>query len=249
MTTFPQLPESLRFFKDLVRKRMLRTDSGQLYSNREVIRSELVFQRHEHVLRRSVDPCQGRAFAWQARAGAVRTTLLQRRSGDGMALTGLNEESRINPLDVVERIASVNDWSFERAGDDEITILIAGRWSDYQVSFTWMNDIEALHLACAFDLKVPERRRSEVQQLISLINEQLWVGHFDLWIKDGMVMFRHALVLSGGLEPSNQQCQSLLSAALEACEGYFPAFQFVVWAGKEARAALDAAMFETSGEA
>ena len=148
----------------------------------------------------------------------------------------LTEESRINPLDVVERIASVNDWSFERAGDDEITILIAGRWSDYQLSFTWMNDIEALHLACAFDLKVPERRRNEVQQLISLINEQLWVGHFDLWIKDGMVMFRHALVLAGGAGAVERSSASRCSStALEACEGYFPAFQFVVWAGKPAR--------------
>jgi hypothetical protein len=166
-----------------------------------------------------------------------------------MALPQLSERPRHNPLDVVERIAAVNDWSFERAGDDEITILGGGRWSDYQISFTWMNDIEALHLACAFDLKVQERRRAEVQQLISLINEQLWVGHFDLWIQDGMVMFRHALVLAGGAEPSSQQCQALLSTALEACEGYFPAFQFVVWAGKLAREALDAAMFETSGEA
>jgi hypothetical protein len=41
----------------------------------------------------------------------------------------------------------------------------------------------------------------------------------------------------------------MLSSALEACEGYFPAYQFVVWAGKPARQALDAAMFETSGEA
>jgi hypothetical protein len=166
-----------------------------------------------------------------------------------MALSGLSEDSRLNPLDVVERIAAINDWSFERAGDDEITILIAGRWSDYQVSFTWMNDLEALHLACAFDLKVPERRRSEVQLLISHINEQLWVGHFDLWTQDGMVMYRHALVLAGGLTASSQQCQALLGSALEACEGYFPAFQFVVWAGKPAREALDAALFETSGEA
>jgi hypothetical protein len=36
---------------------------------------------------------------------------------------------------------------------------------------------------------------------------------------------------------------------LESCERYFPAFQFVVWAGKGARAALDAALFETAGEA
>ncbi len=150
---------------------------------------------------------------------------------------------------MVERIAAINDWSFERAGDDEITILVRGKWTDYQVSFTWMHDIEALHLACAFDLKVPERRRAEVQQLIALVNEQLWVGHFDLWTQDGMVMFRHALVLAGGVEATGRQCEALLATALDACERYFPAFQFVVWAGKPAREALDAAMFETAGEA
>ena len=166
-----------------------------------------------------------------------------------MSLINYSEEPRINPLDVVERIAAVNDWSFERASDDEITILVAGKWSDYQVSYTWMGDIEALHLACAFDLKVPERCRGEVRQLISLINEQMWVGHFDLWTQDGLVMFRHALMLTGGVEASGKQCEALLGMALEACERYFPAYQFVVWAGKTARAALDATMFETSGEA
>ena len=157
--------------------------------------------------------------------------------------------SRGNPLDVVERMASTNEWSFERAGEDEITILVRGKWTDYQLSFTWMFDLEALHVACAFELKVPERRRGEVQQLIALVNEQLWIGHFDLWTQDGMVMFRHALVLAGGVEATSQQCQALLSSALESCEGYFPAYQFVVWAGKPAREALDAAMFETAGEA
>jgi hypothetical protein len=162
---------------------------------------------------------------------------------------GVAEQHRINPLDVVEKVAAGNDWSFERAGDDEITILVNGRCTDYQLSYTWMGDIEALHLACAFDLKIPERRRAKVQALISLINEQLWVGHFDLWLKEGMVMFRHALVLAGGVEASGRQCEALLSTALDACERYFAAFQFVVWAGKEAKEALAAAMFETSGEA
>jgi hypothetical protein len=112
-----------------------------------------------------------------------------------------------------------------------------------------MYDIEALHLACAFEFKVPERCRGEVQQLISLINEQMWVGHFDLWTQDGLIMYRHALVLAGGVEASSRQCEALLGTALDACERYFPAFQFVVWAGKGAREALDAAMFETAGEA
>ena len=180
-----------------------------------------------------------------------------------MSLINIGEANRANPLEVVERMASTNDWSFERAGEDEITLLVRGKWSDYQVSFTWMFDIEALHLACAFELKVPDRLHlacafefkvperwcGETQQLIAIINEQLWVGHFDLWVKDGLIMYRHALVLAGGVEASGQQCEAMLSTALDACERYFPAFQFVVWAGKSAREALEAAMFDTAGEA
>jgi hypothetical protein len=166
-----------------------------------------------------------------------------------MALTHIDETAHSNPLDVVERIASVNDWSFERSGDDEINILIKGRWVDYQVSFTWMGELEALHLACAFDIKVAERRRAEVQQLIAHMNEQMWIGHFDLWTEDGLVMFRHALVLTGGVEATDDQCKAVLGTAIDTCERYFPAFQFVLWAGKSAREAMDAAMFETSGEA
>jgi hypothetical protein len=166
-----------------------------------------------------------------------------------MSRIDATEHGRINPLDTVERVAATHGWAFERDGEDEITLLVAGKWTDYQVSYTWMYDIEALHLACAFELKVPERSRSEAQQLISLINEQMWVGHFDLWRDDGLIMYRHALVLAGGVGASGRQCEALLGAALEACERYYPAFQFVVWAGKPARGALDAAMFETQGQA
>ncbi len=166
-----------------------------------------------------------------------------------MSLTTYTDEARFNPLDVVERLATGNDWSFERASEDEITILVTGRWAEYQLSYTWMVDIEALHLACAFDLKVPERRCAEVHALIALINERLWVGHFDLWPAEGIVMYRHALQLPSGQEPSGKQCEALLGTALDTCERYFTAFQFVVWAGKTAREALEAAMFETSGEA
>jgi len=166
----------------------------------------------------------------------------------GMSLIDTTEH-RGNPLEVVERLATTNDWSFERAGEDEITILVRGKWADYQVSFTWMDDIEALHLACAFELKTAERCRAEVQQLTALVNEQMWIGHFDFWIQDGLIMYRHALLLAGGVEASGRQCEALLSTALDACERYYPAFQFVVWAGKPAREALDAAMFETAGQA
>jgi hypothetical protein len=158
-------------------------------------------------------------------------------------------DSRTSPLSVVEEIASTNDWSFERSGQDEITILTQGQWTDYQLSFTWMGDIDALHLACAFDMKIPEARRSEVQRLIAAINEQLWIGHFDVWLTTGSVMYRQALLLPGGMTASPAQCELMLEGALHACERYYPALQFVVWAGKTAAEAMSAAMFDTAGEA
>ena len=166
-----------------------------------------------------------------------------------MSLIDLTEIRTYNPLDIVERMATSRDWAFDRSSDDEVTLVVSGDWAEYQLSFTWMSNIEALHLACAFDLKVPEPRRGEVLALIALINEQLWVGHFDMWVKDGIVMFRHALLLAGDIAVATRQCEALLDSALDACERYYQAFQFVVWAGSDARAALEAAMFETSGEA
>jgi hypothetical protein len=166
-----------------------------------------------------------------------------------MSIIEFARDEKINPLEVVERMATANHWPFERAGEDEIALSVSGRWTNYQVSFTWMNDIEALHLACAFDMKVPEPRLNEVQALVALINEQMWIGHFDVWMQDGVIMFRHALVLAGGVAASDRQCEALLGSALDSSERYYPAFQFVIWAGKCAREAMDSAMFETSGEA
>jgi hypothetical protein len=165
-----------------------------------------------------------------------------------MSAIAIAEEPHDNPLDVVELMATGNNWPFERAGEDEVAIVVTGRWTNYQVSFTWMSEIEALHLACAFDMRVPELRLSEVQQLVAMINEQMWIGHFDVWTQNGVIMFRHALLLAGGMA-SGRQCEAVLGTALDACERYFPAFQFVVWAGKSAREAMNSVMFETSGEA
>ena len=166
-----------------------------------------------------------------------------------MSITEAESRRTANPVDVVEHMASLNHWSFDREDDDEISISVAGGWTDYHVAFTWLPDLEAMHVGCAFDIKFNDRRRTEILNLIAIMNEQLWVGHFGLWERESVVIFRHALLLAGGAEPSRQQCEAILQAAIAACERYYQAFQFVIWAGRSAREALDAALFETAGEA
>ena len=97
-----------------------------------------------------------------------------------MALAERSYDRVINPIDLVEQLAQTHDWPTDRTSDDELTLIVAGTWTDYHVSLNWRDDLEALHLACAFDFRVPENRLTEMYRLVAQINEQLWLGHFDL---------------------------------------------------------------------
>ena len=164
-------------------------------------------------------------------------------------LAELDFERDIHPVDLIEHVAVQNKWEFERSSEDEISLSVGGQWTEYSVSLSWMEDFEALHLACAFDMKVPESRFHEVTRLLSLINEQLLIGHFDIWAKEGVLMFRQTLMLNGGAIPTGEQLECLLMSALEASERYYQAFQFTVWAGYTAEKSLDYSLFETDGNA
>ncbi len=164
------------------------------------------------------------------------------------ALLSLREEAE-HPLDLVERLASNHNWFVERATDDEVNMIVEGTWSDLHICLNWRDDIEGLHMACTFDLKVPAARRDEVRRVTAMINEQLYFGHFDIWPSEGTLMFRNGLLLTGGARATTAQYEALISLALETSERYFPVFQFVIWAGKNAEQAMELSLLETLGEA
>lgn len=154
-----------------------------------------------------------------------------------------------NPIDLVEALVTAKDWAFERPAECELNANVAGSWCDYSLSFTWHDDIEAVHMAIAFDMRVAADKRREIQVAMARINEQIMLGHFDLWSDDGVILFRHSLMLQGGAQVTEEQCDALIHLGVESCERYYPAFQFVIWAGKTAEEAIAASMFEVAGSA
>ena len=166
-----------------------------------------------------------------------------------MTLIDVHPERTANPVDEIELLAAQNDWTFERSDEDEIAISIAGDDTDYNVAVTWLSEIEALHVACAFDIKVSAARRNEVTKLLALINEQLWIGHFDIWQAEGVVMYRNTLLLAGQAEVTNEQMEALIETAVDTCERHRLAFDFAVRGGRNAKDALALALMETVGEA
>ena len=87
-----------------------------------------------------------------------------------------------NPLDILEELVVANEWRFDRSGPDEMVVEATGRWCDYRMFFVWREDVHALYFTCAFDTRIPEDRRSEITDLLALVNEKLWLCHFDLFL-------------------------------------------------------------------
>lgn len=154
-----------------------------------------------------------------------------------------------HPIDVIETMVANNDWPFDRCNDKEMAVQVPGRWCDYSLYFAWNEEVGAVHFTCAFDMRVPKEHRTALHALLALVNEKMWLGHFGLWSEEGLPMFRNAIPLRGTFGPSMEQIEDLVETAIEECERFYPAFQYVIWGGKSAEDAVMAAMVDTVGEA
>ncbi len=157
------------------------------------------------------------------------------------------------PIDMLEQYFGAHGWAFERNGDEEIVASVEGSWTTYQLRALWREEERVLQFVALPDVRVADSKRAAIYETIGLINEQLWLGHFEMWSADGTLLFRHAALLDRGDDEdvglTLDQAEMLVEAAIDECERYYPVFQFVLWAGKKPAEALHAAMIDTVGEA
>ncbi len=154
-----------------------------------------------------------------------------------------------NPLDLLEELANLQGWPHMRAADDEFVTEPSRRWCAYRLHFLWQHDLSALHLHCAFDIKVPVEKRRDINDLLATINERLWLGHFEVCSEESTPTFRHTLLTRGQITPGTELLEEIVEAALEECDRFYPAFQYVLWAGRPPEEAISAALIDTVGEA
>ena len=154
------------------------------------------------------------------------------------------------PIDMLEAYYAAHGWDHERH-DDEIVATVKGSWTSYELRALWREDDSVLQFLAFPDIKVTDDRRGSVYEAIGLVNEQLWIGHFELWSSSGVMLYRHAAMIDGEEDGTMSlgATELLVESAIEECERFYPVFQFVLWGGKTPREALAAALIETQGEA
>ncbi len=154
-----------------------------------------------------------------------------------------------DPLEALELVADGMALSVERVDDDELHLAVPGMWRDAGFWFTWRPELSTLQMGAPLDLKAPGNRLNEVARLVAMVNERLWIGHFDLWSDDNSIVFRNAAVLPANGSLDRMQAECLIKGAKEAIDRFLPAFNFLIWGGKSAEDALQASLFETAGNA
>lgn len=155
-----------------------------------------------------------------------------------------------NPIDEAEQLAGINEWTFERH-QDELTILMEGDYADMQMRLYWREAYRTLQIANIIDLKIPEAKQDDIYRVVGMINERMWIGHFEYWPQEKSVLFRHASLANDPMSSgfSEEHLAMLIETAVGECERFYPVFQFILWGGMNAEDAIDAAMLDCQGSA
>src|SRR5437763_1509487 len=98
------------------------------------------------------------------------------------------ERDTSTPIDMLEHYFNAHGWAYERAADEEIVANVQGSWAQYELRAVWRDDDHVLQFLALPDIRVPADKRPAIYEAIGLINEQLWIGHFEMWAAAVLVL-------------------------------------------------------------
>jgi hypothetical protein len=154
-----------------------------------------------------------------------------------------------NPLDIVEDVLHHNNWIFNRINDDELMVVVNGKSCTYNLYFYWQDDLQALSFCCQYDLSVNHDCMDKAARTLLTINENLWMGHFEIAKHTAIPTFRQTCLYRGLTgRNGNGHIEDLVDIALTQCERNYPVFYLLSHANDAQDDHLALAMMPTAGE-
>jgi hypothetical protein len=164
------------------------------------------------------------------------------------AFEALHEE--YNPLDMIEDLAKTESWACTRHDDTLLTISVKGQKASYEISMEWQDEFAALLFACSLPLEISDKYGPIALRALEQINQNLWMGHFDLSNQGKYPTFRYTLLsrmMPGGL--SEEMVHDVIDIAVAECNRFYTTFQLVQAGDTGLQDNMHAAVYEVMGEA
>ena len=131
------------------------------------------------------------------------------------------QENLYNPLDTIENILVRDDISFERRSEKELVAEVLGKWDNMLVFFAYEE-------SCLLNIESTTIDCSKMFELLAMLNENLWLGHFSFWSKAKMPMFTHSLILQDEEELFYDKVKKIIELSIMECERVYPIFNAVM---------------------
>ena len=151
-----------------------------------------------------------------------------------------------NPIDKVEDFLNSHQYAPERRGSNEVVVEVQGKWNNMLVFFSFEASMQCLHISCLMNIEAKIENKSKIFELLALVNDGLWVGHFSYWTEQKMPVFRHSIFCNHQIE---NQITQIFEIAVKECERFYPIFNVVLNKGMEPTQALYPLLLETQGQA
>lgn len=154
--------------------------------------------------------------------------------------------------------------SFTRTPEGDLSFSLNGDWRTFDLWFSYRPESEAIQLCCALDLlawvdtPLAQDRLLAMSELICLLNQHVWFGHFELYkteIDDAEptitydAVFRLTLPFASSEHGAFGAFAHMINTVTDAVERFLPAFSFWFKGAQTADEAFAACLFETQGEA
>ncbi len=161
----------------------------------------------------------------------------------------IQEDNSVNPIDCVEDVLNDHNWVYSRMTHDELVVEVAGKSCSYRLVFVWQEHMNALQLCCLYDLSVSKQNLALAATTLMDINEELWMGHFEVRKETSAPCFRHTSLLRGTHGRNEYgNIEDLVDISLSLCERYQSVFHLLSEDNQLNPQILSFALMDTEGE-
>lgn len=156
-----------------------------------------------------------------------------------------------NVIDLIETVATKIGWRFYRAGDSEISVILASDKAEYHLLVEMRQDVyEALYFSCDVDVEVPHEQYQNGAIAVVKANEHSWLGHFDLISADNHIMYSLTIPFASAFNFDEINTESLLNIVLDECDRFRQYFAMAMNEnGAMSDLSINTLFFEALGEA
>jgi hypothetical protein len=138
------------------------------------------------------------------------------------------KQNLYNPLDTIENIFLKEDISFDRRSDNELVAEVLGKWDNMLVFFAFEEHMRCVHISCLLNIENANVDRSKMFELLAMLNENLWLGHFSYWNEQKMPIFKHSIILQDEEELFSNKISKIIELSIMECERVYPIFNAVM---------------------